>query len=246
MNSAPGIRVSGTHYIGANKLFGPIDLLIPSGQWTCLLGPSGVGKSTILRLIAGLETGGNFDGDISATDNQLLPQRLSYMAQSDLLFPWLDVTDNVTIGARLRNDKPDMAKARALIERVGLAEHVHKKPPALSGGMRQRAALARTLMEDRPVVLLDEPFSALDARTRAEMQELAGELLHERTVLLVTHDPAEAARLGHQIVLMNETHDGAELLDMPPPPTPPVRAIDDAHTLLCQAALLKTLRGEDV
>ena len=246
MNPAPGIKVSGTHQIGAKKLFGPIDLVIPAGQWTCLLGPSGVGKSTILRLIAGLETGGNFDGDISATDNQPLSQRLSYMAQSDLLFPWLDVPGNVTIGARLRNDNADMEKAHALIERVGLAEHAHKKPPALSGGMRQRAALARTLMEDRPVVLLDEPFSALDARTRAEMQELAGELLHERTVLLVTHDPAEAARLGHQIILMNETPDGADLLDMPPPPTPPVRAIDDAQTLKCQADLLKTLRGEGV
>jgi putative hydroxymethylpyrimidine transport system ATP-binding protein len=99
-------------------------------------------------------------------------------------------------------------------------------------------ALARTLMEDRPVILLDEPFSALDARTRAEMQELAAGLLAGRTVLLVTHDPGEAARLGHAILLMSP----AGVVAAAPPQAPPVRPFDDPETLACQARLLAALR----
>jgi putative hydroxymethylpyrimidine transport system ATP-binding protein len=217
---APGIRFSGGCRIGGAPLFAPLELSIGAGEWTCLLGPSGVGKTTVLRLIAGLAG------------------CIAYMAQSDLLLPWLDVTGNVTLGSRLRGAKCEKDRAQSLIERVGLAEHAHKRPAQLSGGMRQRAALARTLMEDRPVVLLDEPFSALDARRRAEMQELAAELLDGRTVLLVTHDPGEAARLGHQIAVMTE----AGLAHIDPPATPPVRAVDDPEALSRQGALLRLLR----
>ena len=105
--------------------------------------------------------------------------------------------------------------------------------------MRQRTALARTLMEDRPIALLDEPFSALDASTRADMQDLAARLLADKTVLLVTHDPTEAVRLGHQIVVL--TPDAADI--WPTPPTAPVRDQFDAATTACQAALLTHLRG---
>ncbi|MEM8904840.1 MAG: ATP-binding cassette domain-containing protein, partial [Actinomycetota bacterium] len=111
-----------------------------------------------------------------------------------------DVTANVTLGARLRGEAPDMARARDLIARVGLSGHEGKRPAELSGGMRQRAALARTLMEDRPVALLDEPFSALDAATRATCQELAFELLSGRTVLLVTHDRTLLAEAAGRLV----------------------------------------------
>lgn len=214
-------------------------MTMPASRWTCLLGPSGVGKSTVLRLILGLETGGAFDGKISADDGGELAARVSYMAQSDLLMPWLSVMDNVMIGARLRGEMPDTARAERLLVRVGLSAHADKKPAALSGGMRQRAALARTLMEDRPVVLLDEPFSALDASTRADMQELAAEVLHGKTVLLVTHDPAEAARLGHQILLMSPQG----LSDWPAPESPPIRALDDPGVLACQSALMTHLRS---
>ncbi|MEO0990105.1 MAG: ABC transporter ATP-binding protein, partial [Pseudomonadota bacterium] len=105
---------------------------------------------------------------------------------------------------------------------------------------RQRVALARTLMEDKPVILLDEPFSALDAQTRAAMQDLAVELLDGKTVLIVTHDPAEAARLGHAIIVM--TPDGLTPFDHPAAKVP--RPIDDPETLACQAALLRLLRGD--
>ena len=203
------------------------------------MGPSGIGKSTLLRLILGLSTSGAFTGQITASDGKPLEGRVSYMAQTDLLLPWLSVLGNVVLGARLRGERPDMDQAHYMIERVGLAAHQSKRPKALSGGMRQRAALARTLMEDRPVVLLDEPFCALDAGTRADMQELSAEVLIGKTVFMVTHDPAEASRLGHQIILLSR--DKAAV--WPCPASPPVRATDDAAAFDCQTALLAHLRN---
>ncbi|MFY0679360.1 MAG: ABC transporter ATP-binding protein [Thalassovita sp.] len=237
MSAALGITLSGRHRIDGADLF-QAQISLFAGGWTCLLGPSGVGKSTVLRLILGLETGGAFEGEITASDGAPLKDCISYMAQSDLLLPWLTVLENTLIGARLRGETPDHARAVRLLDRVGLSAHQNKKPAALSGGMRQRAALARTLMEDRPAVFLDEPFSALDAGTRADMQELAADLLQERTVLLVTHDPAEAARLGDQIIVMSAR--SAET--WPTPETAPIRDINDPQTLRCQADLLTHLR----
>jgi putative hydroxymethylpyrimidine transport system ATP-binding protein len=239
MTASPGISLKGQHRLDGALLF-DADLHLPAGQWTCLLGRSGVGKSTVLRLILGLDTGGAFTGTIAATDGAPLKDRISYMAQSDLLLPWLSILDNVCIGARLRGEQPDIGRADALLDRVGLSSNAHQKPATLSGGMRQRAALARTLFEDRPIVFLDEPFSALDAGTRADMQELAAEVLEGRTVLLVTHDPAEAARLADQITVM--TPQTAQ--NWPVPETPALRAINDPSTLTCQADLLAYLRGE--
>ncbi|MGB0851711.1 MAG: ABC transporter ATP-binding protein [Pikeienuella sp.] len=238
---AVSVRGSANMIGGAGApLFEDITLNMPSGKWTCLLGASGVGKSTILRLIAGLEAHVAFSGTILADDDGPLDGRVAYMAQSDLLFPWATVLENVVTGDRLRGQAPDLDRARALIADVGLSEHINKRPDALSGGQRQRVALARTLMEDRPLILLDEPFSALDAKTRSEMQELAAHLLSDRTVLLVTHDPAEAARLGHNIYVM----DGGGLTEAPAPETPPIRGLEDPASLACRAWLYRVLRGE--
>ena len=241
MARAPALTITGAATLAGRPLFGPLELLIPAGRWTCLLGPSGIGKSTVLRLIAGLPTGVAFDGHVAASDGRPLDGRIAYMAQSDLLMPWLDVTGNVLLGHRLRGgtDRKTIARARELIGAVGLQGHEHKRPATLSGGMRQRAALARTLMEDRPVLLLDEPFSALDARTRAEMQELAAGLMVDRTVLLVTHDPSEAARLGHRIVVLTE-HGASEVAA---PPSDPIRAYDDRDSFECQKTLMDHLRA---
>ena len=163
------------------------------------------------------------------------------MAQSDLLLPWSSVTENVVVGTRLRGGDPDWDRAGRLIARVGLACHAKKRPSQLSGGQRQRVALARTLMEDRPIILLDEPFSALDAKTRTEMQNLAVELLSDRTVLQITHDPAEAARIGETIYLLKRN--GMVSLGRPDGTIP--RAVDDPRMLEFQGSLYKQLLEVD-
>ena len=235
---APFIQFSGQMRLGDATSIGPLILDIPSAEWTCLLGTSGVGKTTLLRLLAGLNNEIEFDGLISTNDGHSLAPRVTLMAQSDMLLPWLDVLANVTLGAGLRGERKDIDRAHQVIDRVGLSPHINKKPTALSGGQKQRAALARTLMEDQPVVLLDEPFSALDAVTRAEMQELAAQVLRGRTVLLVTHDPAEAARLGHSIQIMKTTG----ITPFAPPSGPPPRGLDDFEALAVQSRLLALLR----
>jgi putative hydroxymethylpyrimidine transport system ATP-binding protein len=193
------VRQASLSYAGA-PLFQRLDFTLHGGQCTCLLGPSGVGKSSLLRLIAGLLA--PEEGAVACSDQRPLAGRLAWMGQDADLLPWLSVIGNITLGARLRGERPDPLAAEALLGRAGLGGQRDQLPATLSGGQRQRAALARTLMEDRPVVLMDEPFSALDAITRARLQALAAQLLAGRTVLLVTHDPLEALRLGHRIQVM--------------------------------------------
>lgn len=239
MSLAPSLFLRGQARIGETLIFEQIALDVAAGQWTCLLGSSGVGKSTVLKLFAGLADHVTFEGRFGAADGPL-EGRVALMAQSDLLLPWLSVAENVSLGAKLRGERPDQARILDVLDRVGLADRSAEKPAALSGGQRQRVALARTLMEDRPVVLLDEPFSALDAKTRARMQELTAELLDGRTVLLVTHDPAEAARLGHAITIMTQQH----LHDVTPPPGDVPRSVQDPEVLKIQASLLAQLRED--
>jgi putative hydroxymethylpyrimidine transport system ATP-binding protein len=241
--SAPGplgvaIRNASVRFDGA-AIFENLDLNLAAGLTTCLLGASGVGKSTLLRIIAGLQTGA--EAIVEADDLAPLAGRIAYMAQQDLLLPWLHALDNVTLGARLRGSRDAAAenRARALLEALGLGDRLDAKPAELSGGMRQRVALARTLFENRPVVLMDEPFSALDAITRARLQVVAAEMLVDRTVLLVTHDPLEALRLGHRVHVMsgNPATIGAALTPAGPPPRP----VDDPEVLRVQGELLKRL-----
>ncbi len=222
-------------------VFENLRLRLAGGMWTCLLGPSGVGKTSLLRLIAGLEDG----AFISTDDGAGLKGRIAFMAQQDLLLPWLAVEDNVLLGNRLRGrGRADLDKARDILERVGLGSCGRSMPSTLSGGMRQRVALARTLMEDRPVVLMDEPFSALDVITRHRLQDLAAEVLHNRTVLLVTHNPLEALRLGHAIHVLGGEPVHLRQLPLPPSPTP--RSPTDPTLLARQGELLEELAARTI
>ncbi len=234
---APGICVRNVSLrFGARAIFSDLSFDIAGGQWVSLLGASGAGKTSLLRIIAGLAQPDL--GVISASDGLPIANRLAWMGQKDLLYPWLSVRENVALGARLRGYAPDKARVARLLEQVGLISCADERPAALSGGMRQRAALARTLYEDRPIVLMDEPFSALDTITRTRIQTLAAELLADRTVVLITHDPMEACRLSHRLLVLSPTgaiDDTHHLSGIAP------RAPDDPALLASQAQLLQQL-----
>jgi putative hydroxymethylpyrimidine transport system ATP-binding protein len=238
------VHVSGASLSYAGQdLFSGLGFELAGGLTTCLLGPSGVGKSSLLRLLAGLERPAA-GTRVSASDGRPLEGRIAWMAQRDLLMPWASALDNVLVGPRLRGervDRPVRERARALLDLVGLGDRAGDRPDALSGGMRQRVALARTLMEDRPIVLMDEPFSALDAITRLRLQDLAARLLAGRTVLLVTHDPLEALRLGHRVHVMagRPATIGPALV----PPGSPARPAGDPALLALHAELIGRLAG---
>lgn len=185
---------------GSQLLFDNFHFSLPQGQWTSLLGASGVGKSTLLRAIAGLENDAIQAGEIRFAAHT----RLAWLAQTDSLYPWLSIVDNVQLDAHLSGTKSAEKRDNALflLEKVGLTEHRHKPCYQLSGGQRQRVALARTLMQDANLILMDEPFSALDAVTRHQLQALAVDLLKNKTVLLITHDPQEALRVSDEIRIL--------------------------------------------
>jgi len=238
MLSPPGIEIRDlTLRFGTRTIFENLNFTIPGGRFVSMLGASGAGKTSLLKIIAGLS--GATSGSVVASDGLPVTGRIAYMGQKDLLYPWLTVRENITLGPRLRGEKADLQWAEHLLEQVGLQGHGNDRPAALSGGMRQRAAIARTLYERQPIVLMDEPFSALDAITRATIQTLAAELLADHTVLLITHDPMEACRLSHQLLVLSPhplgLDDSHHIGGTPP------RAPNDPELLQSQAELLQQL-----
>lgn len=207
---APTVLVRHASARYQNKiLFEDLSWQLIGGKFTCLLGKSGIGKSTLARLIAGLAwhyRDCHVNAVIETAHHQSLAGQVAYLAQSDCLLPWLTVLDNVLIGPTLRGERisqSDRERARFLLAEVELASIENHYPRELSEGMRARAALARTFFENKPIIVMDEPFSKLDAITRFKLQKLTANLSMNRTVLLVTHDIQEAMILGHEIVVMN-------------------------------------------
>jgi ABC-type nitrate/sulfonate/bicarbonate transport system ATPase subunit len=187
-----------TRRYGALTALAGIDLDLRAKAVTAVVGPSGCGKSTLLELVAGLQ---------EPDEGELHRQPSAYMPQRDLLLPWRDALGNAALALECRGVSRAEARRRAapLFERFGLTEFEQMRPAALSGGMRQRVAFLRTLLQGRPVLLLDEPFGALDAITRADLREWLAAALEEepRTVLLVTHDVEEAVFLADRIVVLS-------------------------------------------
>jgi NitT/TauT family transport system ATP-binding protein len=193
---------------------GPVRVLdgltfdILEGDFVSIIGPSGCGKTTIFNIIAGLLAPDSGSLAYQGTEVAGLRGRVGYMMQKDLLLPWRTVLDNVVLGLEIRGADPREARdtARHYLDLYGLGGFESAYPRALSGGMRQRAALIRTLITDPDILLLDEPFSALDYQTRLYLEGVLMEAVAEfnKTVVLVTHDIDEAVALSRRVVVLNQ------------------------------------------
>jgi NitT/TauT family transport system ATP-binding protein len=177
-----------------------VSLTVEEGEFVCLIGASGCGKSTMLSLVAGLDTPSS--GQISTGD-----KRVTLMFQEPALFPWLTSARNVELALRAQGVGKQERRTRAmeLLDAVHLSGFGDKRPHELSGGMRQRVAMARALAQDADVLLMDEPFGALDAMTRDLLHDELDRICAERslTVLFVTHNVREAARLGDRVIVLS-------------------------------------------
>jgi ABC-type nitrate/sulfonate/bicarbonate transport system ATPase subunit len=223
---------------GVTKTFDPVtalagfDAAVAPGEFVTVVGPSGCGKSTLFNIVAGLEepdAGGilRFEGrSCHAAD---LLGRVSFMPQRDLLLPWRNVIDNAVLALEVEGvpRKDARAKALRMLPEFGLAGFESQYPHQLSGGMRQRVALMRTFLFERDLMLLDEPFGALDALTRAMMQRWLLDVWqkYRRTILFITHDVDEAIFLGDRVLVMTARPGSVKLeqiVDLPRPRRPEI------------------------
>jgi ABC-type nitrate/sulfonate/bicarbonate transport system ATPase subunit len=206
--------------------FSGVDLTIAPGEFVCLLGPSGCGKSTLLRVIAGMLTAD--EGSVTVAGHRVTGPGADrgMLFQQPMLFPWLTARNNVLFGPRAhrsrgldeRSDAELLADTDAILETVGLTEFADAYPHELSGGMQHRAAFARAVITRPSVLLMDEPFGALDAITRMRMQQFLLSMWEKYriTILFVTHDIEEAILLGDRIVLMGGRPPGlTQIIDVP-------------------------------
>lgn len=228
-----------------------VDFHVSEGEFVTIIGPSGCGKSTLLNIIAGLEEPNQ--GTIWLRDTEPAQRlgRVAYMHQKDLLLPWRTVLDNAVLGLEVQGVSRAQARQRAeaLMERFGLKGFERAYPSALSGGMRQRAAFLRTVLSERDLVLLDEPFGALDALTRAQMQEWLLDLWagFHKTIVLVTHDVDEAVFLSDRIYLMTARPGRVKLIlpvDLPRPRSYDI--VTQPPFIALKAKLLAAIREESL
>jgi NitT/TauT family transport system ATP-binding protein len=235
------IDVSKAYRTGRNELLAldSVSLSVAAGEFVCIIGASGCGKSTLLNLVAGLDqpTAGRVD---------TRGRRVALMFQEPALFPWLTAGRNIELALRARGVPRDERRARTteLLDVVRLSGFGDKRPHELSGGMRQRVALARALAQDADVLLMDEPFGALDAMTRDLLHDELERICGERTltVLFVTHNVREAARLGDRVIVLS-SRPGRVIGEYPVPREGP-RRIDSAEVAQISATLTDRLREE--
>lgn len=209
-----------------------INLELAANEFVCIVGPSGCGKSTLLRLVAGLLEPSS--GTIQfATEKPTNKQRTAMIFQEHGLFPWMTVLENMAFGLEMQNVRKSERESRAyeFVEKLGLTGFAHRYPHELSGGMRQRVGIARAWLADADILLMDEPFGALDAQTRLLLQE---ELLRiwkdeRKTVLYVTHDIEEAILLGDRVLIMS-SRPGQILEELPIPLARPRNLLEQATT----------------
>ena len=223
-----------------------LNFSVDDGQFVALLGPSGCGKSTLFNIVSGLLVPDT--GEIYLNDERIYGNTgdFAYMQQKDLLLPWRTVLRNVLIGPEIHDEPLNTAKveARQRLAQLGLSGFENSYPMQLSGGMRQRVALVRTLLFRKEILLLDEPFGALDAMTRTVMQSILLDIWSEsrQTVLLITHDVEEALLLADKIYVL--TARPATLKAEVPVPLPRPRDITDASLIRLKKELLTLLQVE--
>ncbi len=231
---------------GERTVLPGVSLTLEEGEFLTLLGPSGCGKSTLIDILAGFTRpdAGQVLLRGRAPDGPG-PDR-AVVFQEDALFPWLTARENITLGLRARNvpQAERRERARLLLDRVGLAGREDSLPRELSGGMRQRLALARVLALEPAVLLMDEPFAGLDAITREQMQDFLLDLRAERrmTVLLVTHDVAEAVKMADTLMVLGGGGSGLLAAFRPPAPPPRDPAAPDLGEI--RERIRELLRGE--
>lgn len=195
-----------SHSFDGRQVVEGVDVLVADGEFVSIVGPSGGGKTTILRVLAGLVAPDAGRAEVHGVSAVGVFGLVAYMPQRDQLLPWRRALDNAILGAEIRGRKPSEARveAQALFAQFGLSGHERSWPSELSGGMRQRLALLRTFLAGFDTLLLDEPFSALDALTRRRMHTWLQDiwLADQRTVLMVTHDVEEALLLSDRVIVL--------------------------------------------
>lgn len=231
MTSSTLLELDGvSQTFGETVALSPFDLEVERGSFVSVVGPSGCGKSTLFNIVSGLLQPTTGSISLEGRDITHSAGHVGYMLQKDLLVPWRTVLGNITLGAALtrRVERADKDQAVQFATRYGLGSYLHHYPGSLSGGMRQRVALMRTLALNHSLLLLDEPFGALDAQTRFEMQSWLLEVWRDtqRTVLFITHDVDEAIFLSDRVLVMSPR---------------PGRVVDDIAISLDRPRTLDTL-----
>jgi len=226
-------NVSYSFQKGERPVLSNLNLQIQQGEFVSIIGKSGVGKSTIFKLLTGLLK--QDEGEIFINNKTVSPGDVGYMPQKDLLLPWRTILQNVMISSEIQKDSSlTEAQAKTWLQRVGLIDYANAYPRELSGGMRQRVAFLRALLTGKDVLLLDEPFGALDTFTKKEMQSWLLSLWQDlnKTVVFITHDLEEAIFLSDRILLLHVDQTAEEIIvDLPRPRLPELLYSSDMMTL---------------